>query len=388
MTGFSQDQVNHFIIKKHHLTNDTKIDDIVKITKDIFGLHATVATSPYLSLYSRSNNFSRDNLLEALVVKKTLGKIRCIRKTIHIVPKEMIPIVFSATKKEIELNSERYYKYLGITENDYEKVSKETLKIIKGHGLSAKEIKSELNVSMNISPIINLMCDKGLLIRGPPRKGWKSNTHVYYNFHEHFPDLKLDIVDEYSARNILIKNYISNYGPVTTRDIAWWTGFPMSHVRKQIDELDSEIIHLKINGSNHDYILFKNDISELKNIKKFSQPVINFLPDLDPYIMGYKIRDRYVNKEKTNMIFDRAGNSAKTINLNGYTIGIWDHIDPYVKIFLLQKVEKTILEKINEKAIDIGKFISGKKVKIKICKSMTPLTERTAGSVLSPLKEF
>jgi len=31
--------VNHFVLRKHHLTDEAKIDDVVKITRDITGLH-------------------------------------------------------------------------------------------------------------------------------------------------------------------------------------------------------------------------------------------------------------------------------------------------------------------------------------------------------------
>lgn len=54
--------VNRFILAKQHLSEDSKIDDIVQITKDIGGLHATSATTPFLSLLARTNSFAKENL--------------------------------------------------------------------------------------------------------------------------------------------------------------------------------------------------------------------------------------------------------------------------------------------------------------------------------------
>lgn len=43
--SLSIQSVNRFILAKQHLSEDSKIDDIVQITKDIGGLHATSATT-------------------------------------------------------------------------------------------------------------------------------------------------------------------------------------------------------------------------------------------------------------------------------------------------------------------------------------------------------
>ena len=110
--------VNHFVLRKQHLTDDSKTDDIVQIVKDVGGLHATGSKTPYLSLFSRTKNFTRKKLDEELYTKRTLGKIRCMRKTVYILPKEMIPIAYSATKNMVELISERYSRYLGVTKKE------------------------------------------------------------------------------------------------------------------------------------------------------------------------------------------------------------------------------------------------------------------------------
>ena len=57
------------------MTDDSKIDDVVQIVKDIGGLHATGSTVPYLSLFARTRNFVKKYLDEELYVKRNLGKI-------------------------------------------------------------------------------------------------------------------------------------------------------------------------------------------------------------------------------------------------------------------------------------------------------------------------
>jgi len=104
--------------------------------------------------------------------------------------------------------------------------------------------------------------------------------------------------------------------------------------------------------------------------------------------MGYRKRERYVRPEYYNRIFDRSGNVTSTILLDGRVIGVWDFEkpEPRVKIYLFEKVGRSVFGEICFKAQEIGKFIAGKEVPIRECSSMITLTQRTAGAVMSPLK--
>ena len=69
------DKINHFVLSKQHLVATTKSDDVVQIVRDVGGLHATISTTPYLSLYARSPCFERTDLDKPLVKLFFLEKI-------------------------------------------------------------------------------------------------------------------------------------------------------------------------------------------------------------------------------------------------------------------------------------------------------------------------
>ena len=91
MGEFEIGSVNTFILRKQHLTDESKIKSIVQTTKDIWGLHSTYASTPYLSLFNRITDFKKESL-DREVEERRLVKIRCIRKTVHIIPKENVSI--------------------------------------------------------------------------------------------------------------------------------------------------------------------------------------------------------------------------------------------------------------------------------------------------------
>jgi len=381
--------VNRFLLHKQHLSDESETEDIVQIAGDIYGLHATAPTTPYVSLFARTRGFTRDTLDEELYVKRTLGKIRCVRTTVHVLPKETIPIAFAATKSIVGPNSENFLRYTGgVTKRQYEETSKAILEMLRGKGLSTLDIKKRLGTKLNISPIVNLMCDQGLLMRGRSDKGWKSNTHTYFLFSDYFPGMDLNAVDTAQARETTVRQYLAAYGPATVKDISWWSGFTMTEVRRILQTLARETGEVEIPELKGSYVMLTMDMADLKRFEPPSRPVVNLLPALDPYVQGYKERERYLDNQHYNLAFDRSGNSTSTILVEGRVAGVWDFSDkpwPTVKIFMFHDLEKKVLRVVESRARAIGEFIGDKAVAIEMCDRMVPLTQRNAGGFMSPL---
>ncbi len=380
--------VNHSLLRKQHLLDISKADDIVQIVRDVGGLHGTIPKTPYISLFSRAKNFTRQQLDEELYTKRSLGKIRCVRKTVYVLPKEMLSIAYSATQSMVELTSRHYSQYLGVTEKEYTELSQHILKLLKGRGMTAKETKKELETDLNVSAVLNLMCDQGLLIRGNPKSGWKSNLHTYYLFHEYFPDVNLNQPNKNHAVELLVQHYLASFGPVTENDISWWTGLTKTTIQDALKKLEEQVVSVNIEGLKGSFLLLKSDTA----LEKGSSPksrVVNLLPALDSYIMGYKERERFLSHQYYYNVFDRSGNAAPTILLDGKVVGVWDFMadkKPVVKVLLFEPPENSILTEIYSKAQQIGRFIAAKEVTVKECSSMLPLPRRTAGGFMSPLK--
>lgn len=390
MKGIGIDKVNRFCMKKHHLTDRSKIDDIVTIVNDMGGLHATSSATMYLSLFARMKTFEKEDLNQQLYNLKNLGKIRYVRGTMYVLSKEMIPVAYSATKGIFSTLSKRYAEYHGITDKEFKNVSKQIIDILHGNNMSASEIQVALNSKSKISPVINLMCDSGLLIRNIPKAGWRSNLHTYRNMDEYFPGLDLFSIPEYGARKQVVKQYIACFGPVSTIDISWWTGFTKTEIRKIVDEMENDIAEIELSERSERYFILTSDEAQLRSTNLGRKPHVTLLPLLDPYIMGYKIRDRYLDKKYYDYIFDRSGNGTSSILVNGKIAGVWGlegKPESIVKIYLFNKVIKDVKSEIRNMAKDIGEFIVDGEVKVQECKKMVPLYIGTAGSFMAPLKE-
>ena len=387
MSKISFVQVNRFVLKKQHLAGGSKTTDAVQITKDIGGLHGTCATSPYLSLFARSPSFRREDLAVIMAQKKSLSRIRYVRNTVYILPKDLVPVAFAGTGGMAEVTASRFSRDMGMSPAQYARIANKILKILKGRGLTTREIKQKLRTAANVSPIVNLMCDRGLLVRGLPREGWKSIQHVYFLFEDFYPDVDLSAFDEREARKIIVRQYLLSFGPVCERDIVWWTDFPKSQVKELLGDLGDEVSSVEIPEWGGGYVIHASESEPLRSIEDFNRPAVNVLPCLDPYLMGYKERKRLLYPKYEKMVFDRSGNATSVILVDGQAAAVWDWEEPSVKVFYLRDLGGDIRKRIRAKVSEMGKFISGKPVHVKECRSMVPLTKRTAGSFRSPLKD-
>jgi hypothetical protein len=375
-------------LRKHHLTEDSRIDDIVQIADDLCGLHATSATTPYLSLFARTLSFKKEDLDNALYRDKRLGRIRCMRNTIHLLTREMTPVVLAVTGPKAVDASRKFVESRGVSRRQYEEVADSIITLLREKEMTASEIKKALGWEGDISAILYLMCDSAVLIRGRPVGSWRSRNQRYALFKDYFPDIEPWKMGEEEATTALVRKHVKCYGPAAVSDIAWWAGLGMTRVREALDDIGDEIVEIEASDIKGRLCMLASDREELEG-EMVEGPVVNLLPVLDPYLMGYKQRDRYLADEYYGYVFDRSGNATSTILINGRIVGVWDmgeNGEPTVKLFLFEEVPGEKRQRIEIEARVTGRFIVDGEVDIRWCDSMVSMTERTAGSMMSPLK--
>jgi hypothetical protein len=100
--AFPIQQVNAYLAHKQHLLSGSRGEDVLQVTRDIVALHASSATSPYLSLWARMPDFHLEHLEDALYERRLLAKVLCMRVTVHAVPADEVALFMHAHESLID----------------------------------------------------------------------------------------------------------------------------------------------------------------------------------------------------------------------------------------------------------------------------------------------
>ena len=114
------------------------------------------------------------------------------------------------------------------------------------------------------------------------------------------------------------------FGPATTTDVRWWTGWTARHrPRRSAPSAPSEVA---LEDGTPAFLL-PDDLAPVRAPASW----VALLPSLDPTTMGWKERAWYLGPHATDL-FDRNGNAGPTIWVDGRIVGGWaqaaDGADP------------------------------------------------------------
>jgi len=359
--------LNAYLAHKQHLHPGSRLGDPCQVTRDIVGLHATAATGPYLSLWARMVNFRREMLEDALYERRKLVKVLCMRVTLHVVPSDEVPFFLQACQTYIERRTPPRFRGGGLLvqaglcqeqeANDaLAQLHDRVLGVLAERGPSTtqeiaetvpelqtkirhdvgKPYEGEFSIGTRL---VSNMCAQGLLIRTRVRGTWRSNLYEYALLADWLPNADLKSVTPQEAQAWLVRRYLAAFGPATLDDVQWWTGFNKTDTKKASGALKPEVMEVAIQKLGDPYLMLADDAEQVAEFVAPDGPFASLLPSLDPYIMGYRDRRRFLAEKYRPKLFDRAGNSVPTVLVNGRVVGAWgQQKDRSIRCHLLEEI--------------------------------------------------
>jgi hypothetical protein len=344
--------ISAYLAYKQHLLPGSKGDDVVQVARDIVALHATAATSLYFSLWARVADFQRGALEDALYERHTLTRWLCMRVTLHVMPSDEVLFFHQAypfdylerpTPPQFRgggllagaglceesgaeaLLDDLHQRVLGfLAENGPSTVRQMGSKVPELRAKIRHDVGKPYEGEFSIgSRLVGGMCARGLLVRAKPRGTWRSNLYEYALPSDWLPGVDLESVTQDEARVWLVRRYLVAFGPATLDDLQWWMGLTKGDVQKALGAIASDVIEIAIEGLSDECLMLADDAERLRDFTPPDAPYVFLLPSLDPYIMGYRDRQRFLAPEHRKKVFDRAGNAVPTVWADGRVVGVW-----------------------------------------------------------------
>jgi pyruvate/2-oxoacid:ferredoxin oxidoreductase alpha subunit len=380
------------VLARHHIGTPHVPASVESIVADIVGLHSTYPSTPYLALHARLPGFVSAKLDTALYERRSLARVRCIRGSVFIVRHDMILPVIAATRRPVIRHAREFARQRGVDPDTYARLAPRVLSLLAEKPLTTAQVRTGLDdpTDVDIAALVSLMAAESLVLRNRPIGSWQDRQWTYLPFEQALPDVKLDSMDEAGGDISLLRAYVRAFGPATHRDAGWWSGMGTRRVDRALETLGDEIIQIRLEAAEESYLMHAADVDELSSATMIEQPQIALLPLMDPLVMGYAHKDRFVPDSLRPFVFDRSGNATSIILVDGIATGVWDLRSDTDATMLLHLPDSEVSDKtrmaIAEAAKDLGRLITGDDVQAENVAKMTPLANRVAGSFTHPLR--
>jgi hypothetical protein len=159
---------------------------------------------------------------------------------------------------------------------------------------------------------------EGVVVRSHPIGSWISSQYRWAAMDDWLPGGIVGM-DPHEASAELVRRWLHAFGPATTADVRWWTGWTLGDVRRALDDVGAVVVAMETTDGFVDGWLAPDDLDAAPGSAEW----VAVLPGLDPTTMGWKDRSWYVDAAVASRVIDRNGNAGPTIWVDGRVVGSW-----------------------------------------------------------------
>jgi hypothetical protein len=323
---------------------------------EMVGLHSSDPATVFLSTWARVDGFAPADLEDALYERRSLVRMLGMRRTLFVVPRDLAAVMDEACtkalvpgerKRLVNLLEKQRIAPKGTGARWLERVEAETLQALVARGqATARELTKDVPElggklsfgegktwagTMGVSTrVLFLLATQGRIVRARPLGAWTSGQYRWAPT-EAWLGGPLPAIDHADACSELLRRWLRAFGPATTTDIRWWTGWTARLAKQTLEAIGAEEVEL---DEGIGYVL-PDDVKKVSRV----EPWVALLPGLDPTVMGWKDRGWYLG-DHASELFDRNGNAGPTVWANGQVVGGWaQNGDGEVIVELLETVD-------------------------------------------------
>jgi hypothetical protein len=321
---------------RHHLAAAARTG-VVEAARDLVGLHGTDPATVYLAARARMADPRTEAVEQALYDDRALVRILGMRRTMFVLPVELMPVVQAACTDAIAVQQRRLLVDMvgkaGLADDPpawIEEVEEAAVKALaaRGGATAAELSKDDPRLALQmvvaqgkayegrqsvVTRVLLLLAAEGRIVRGRPRGTWVSGQYRWSVVEDWLPGgvPRWSLED---AQTELVRRWLAAFGPATMADVKWWSGLPMGQVRRAAAAAGT--VEVDLDGTPG--LALEGDLDPVPP----PDPWAALLPALDPTTMGWSARDFYLGPHRP-ALFDTNGNAGPAIWWDGRVVGGW-----------------------------------------------------------------
>jgi hypothetical protein len=325
------------LVLRHRLTPQAPTGGALEAARSVVVLHSTDPVTVFLSVHARTSNVLPADIEHELYEERTLVRILGMRRTLFVVPRELVPVVYAACTRTIAARERRRLETMdgdsGISTRPaawLTRASTAALRALKTRGealtsdltkdvpMLAKRLRlgvgSRFEATQSVgSRVLPQLAMEGRVVRGRPRGTWINGQYRWVPM-ESWLSGGVQELDAEAAQAELLRHWLAAFGPATESDLRWWTGWTAREARAAL----AAVPHAAVELEGAVGFVLAADLGPAEAV----EPSAALLPTLDPTTMGWKERDWYLGPHAP-ILFDRNGNAGPTVWWEGRVVGGW-----------------------------------------------------------------
>jgi hypothetical protein len=344
----------------------------------MIGLHSSDPATVFLSARARVTRFRREALEDALYERRSLVRMLGMRRTLFVTTPELAAVIDAACTKALVPGERR--RLIGMLEDQgvaadgaawLRRADRATMRALYEHGeLAGAELSKAVpdlraklqfgegktwGAAVGVSTrVLFLLATEGRIVRVRPRGTWVSGQYRWAPT-DSWLGAPLPTIATGEASAELLRRWLRAFGPATTTDIRWWTGWTQTKLRAALQTIETEEVAFE-DGS-PGYVLAE-DADEVRSRKRW----VALLPGLDPTTMGWKERDWYLGAYGPRL-FDRNGNAGPTVWMDGRIVGGWgQRADASVAVRYLEPLDASAEARVERERVRLEAWLDGARV--------------------------
>ena len=309
----------------------------MQVADALVALHSTDPVTVHLSAALRTREPSVAAVERALYVDRTLVRHHAMRRTLWVASREVVRVLHAAVTRGVaDSERRRLVKVLresGVPDADHwlDEAGREVTTLLEADGpLPARAVGERLpdlrraltlgagtawetTVAAHTRVLLQLGFE-GTVLRARPVGTWVSGQYTWADAATWLPGgVKSDLA-EGDARADLAGRWMQRFGPATTADLQWWTGWTVVRTRRALADCGA----VEVTTDDGPAWVAPGDEEAEPGAGRW----VALLPALDPTVMGWKQRSWYL-PAACHAVFDRAGNAGPTVWADGQVVGAW-----------------------------------------------------------------
>jgi uncharacterized protein YcaQ len=356
-------QIAAFRLSRHHLLNQGAAD-LVTVCRDVGGIQAQLMVAAEMALWARNHKISRTQIHDALWREHSLIKTASLRGTLHLIPADEFSVYITALRNSRVASAMRIMSRFNITPKEASAMNNVILEELGDGPVLQRGLTKRIRpkVSRNIRrcmdkvwSVFRLAIAEGLVCCGPER----GVEVTLVRTDQWLPRQKR--IEEQEAKRILLRRYLSAYGPATVRDFSHWTGMSMKESREAWDSMQDELVEVTV--EDHRTWLLRHDLEDFAS-SNLDGSVLRLLPHFDCYLLAHSEKEHLVGAGNYKRVYRSQGWISPVILLDGRVVGTWSYKRRgqrlTTQIELFEKIPKLLQGRIKEETDSLERFMQSK----------------------------